>query len=463
MAIVTLFFLVASPLVIGSTYYVNNAKGDDGNKGLSAENAFASIAQATQAAKTSDTIVLAKTDAPYYESLKLDNLGGTVAKPFIIEGNGAVISGYRKIKASEWKKVGEDVYFFATTVRSRGTAYFMNHGKRMAEKRGKTVEALVEEGYLYKDKKGFFFRCKKGTSIEEYDLSVTLARNGVSIYNSSYIVCRNLVSEYFANDGFSLHGDCRGVRFENVEARYCGDQGISIHEACGLVVHKAYLHHNKSGIVDVNISRSMYHGLLVEHNEYGVGFNGGFHSIEDSVIRNNTKVQVGAYSLAPKHLLGGSHNPLGTKTKVFMKNVVISGLRNRGVYMKSKAEIIMEHSIISNCRPAIYISHKDGYMHLTSSIIANTSTPIDSIADTFFREGNLYQAGQIRWKGTWYGPDKWDDFRKVAGHDQQSVMAPVKLAIDEDGKVEFKGRNALKGILKRVGPTQPVNVSRGLK
>ena len=89
---------------------------------------------------------------------------------------------------------------------------------------------------------------------------------GFATASASYIVCRNLVCECFANDGFNMHGDCRGIYLENVVARYNGDDGISIHETGGLVVRGAHVHHNTFGLQDVNAARSFYNGVLAEHN-----------------------------------------------------------------------------------------------------------------------------------------------------------------------------------------------------
>ncbi|NOZ21409.1 MAG: hypothetical protein GXP25_10010, partial [Planctomycetes bacterium] len=86
-----LLILLAASTGVSETYYINNKTGNDGDDGLSSEKAFATIARAIKACKTSDTLSLANTGVPYREPIPLVRLGGTPAKPFVIEGNGAVI------------------------------------------------------------------------------------------------------------------------------------------------------------------------------------------------------------------------------------------------------------------------------------------------------------------------------------------------------------------------------------
>ncbi len=88
------------------TWHVNNLSGKDDNAGGSEKQAFRTLAQAVKAAKTSDTISIANTGEPYREPLALVRLGGTPSRPFVIEGNGAVISGLRKIDSDRWQKNG---------------------------------------------------------------------------------------------------------------------------------------------------------------------------------------------------------------------------------------------------------------------------------------------------------------------------------------------------------------------
>ena len=63
------------------------------------------LAKALQLAGAGDTIVLAKTDAPYRESISLvgSRHSGTSQQPFTIQGNGAILDGSAPAPAEAWE------------------------------------------------------------------------------------------------------------------------------------------------------------------------------------------------------------------------------------------------------------------------------------------------------------------------------------------------------------------------
>ena len=82
---VALVLVLAAAVAWADTWHVNNQTGDDGNDGQSAKTAFATIAKAVAAARTSDTIVLANTGLPYREPIAMRRLGGMPSAPFVID------------------------------------------------------------------------------------------------------------------------------------------------------------------------------------------------------------------------------------------------------------------------------------------------------------------------------------------------------------------------------------------
>ena len=87
-----------------ATYYVNNKTGSDENDGATEAAPFATIARAVAACRTSDRLVLTNTGTPYHESLLFAQLGGSPRAPFVVEGRGAVLSGYRALPAARWQR-----------------------------------------------------------------------------------------------------------------------------------------------------------------------------------------------------------------------------------------------------------------------------------------------------------------------------------------------------------------------
>ncbi len=219
-----------------------------------------------------------------------------------------------------------------------------------------------------------------------------------------------LPPRHFSNDGFNMHGDCRGIYLENAVARYNGDDGISIHESGGLVVRGAHVHHNNYGIQDVNASRSAYNGVLAENNQVGASFHGGFHSLVDCVITGSETDQIDIVADAPKHLIGSEHNPICRAT-VFAKNVILRGEGNRaGIRVRDGAHAVVENSVITGSLVGVFV-HTQGQCHLTTTAIVDCETCVASDSADVFRDYNVYSPGQMKWLGTNYAPEQWHAFR----------------------------------------------------
>src|SRR5688572_7046982 len=90
--------------------FVNNVDGDDLWTGAVAEagapdGPTRTIAKALRISGPGDRIVIAKTDRPYEECISLvgSKHSGTLEHPFIVEGNGAVLSGSSRVPHELWK------------------------------------------------------------------------------------------------------------------------------------------------------------------------------------------------------------------------------------------------------------------------------------------------------------------------------------------------------------------------
>jgi hypothetical protein len=446
-----LYLLLLPSAAPCATYYVDNRAGSDTNDGKTEGTPLATIAHAVSLCKTSDTIVLTNTGIPYREPIRLGKLGGTPERPFIVEGNGAVLSGLTTIGSGQWTGVGDGVYLFPIEKQPYGHPFLVNHGRRLSS--ADALDALGPEEFYWGREAGVYFRCAPGKTLASYELGATLTVSGFATAGASYVICRNLVCEFFANDGFNMHGDCRGIYLENVVARHNGDDGISIHEAGGLVVRNAHVHHNANGIQDVNASRSFYNGVVAEHNGVGASFCGGFHSLVDCIITGSTTDQVDVVASLPKHLIGSDYNPI-CRTTLFAKNVILRGDGNRaGLRVRNGGSAVVEHSVISGSKAGVFV-HDEAVCHLTTSVIADCECAVLSDSADVFRDYNVYHPGRMKWLGTYYDPQQWNTFRTHAKHDEHSRVGTVIVA--EDGTISFHPGSAAEGIGKRVGPTEPV-------
>ncbi len=435
----------------GATYYVDNRAGNDANGGTTQQAPLATIARAISLSQTSDTIVLANSGIAYHEPILLARRGGTPQKPFTIEGNGAVLSGLKALPPEKWQTTGDDLYFFPVSQTPYGQPYLADAGNKLVK--GAAPDALAADQFSWDRQAGIYFRCAAGKTPADYDLGATLITSGFATSSASYIVCRNLVCEYFANDGFNMHGDCRGIYLENVVARFNGDDGISIHETGGLVVRNAHVHHNTYGLQDVNAARSVYNGVLAEHNLVGASFHGGFYSLVDCWLRENAASQIDLVAASPQHLIGSDHNPI-CRTTLFAGNVAVSGKEGQtGLRVGSRARAVVEHSVFTGLKTGILIE-REGQCHLTTSVIVDCPCAIASASPEVFRDYNVYDPARMRWSGVDYGPEQWSEFLALALYDEHSKTGPVQVA--PDGTVSFPEGSPARAIEKPIGPTAPM-------
>ncbi len=444
-----LCLLVLPCLALGDTWFVNNRSGDDGRGGRTAATAFATIAKATAWARTSDTIALADTGLAYREPIRLHRLGGTPAQPFVVEGNGAAITGLQALPAKAWQRRDDGSYFHPVPRKPYGVPFLVERRRRLPA--AKSAEA-VEPGQFFWGDDGVLFCPEEGKAVGDYALEATLIVSGLEIAGSSYITCRNLVSEFHSNDGFNVHGDCRGIVCESIVGRHNGDDGFSVHETIGTVVRNAHFHHNRWGIQDVNASRSIFNGVTAEHNEAnGVHFVGGYHSLVDSIVRDNGRAQVAVTGERPKHLVGSEHNPL-CRGIAFLQNVVATG-GTGGLSASNGAQVTAWNCVFARSGTGVLVN-RDSTCHLVMSVVSDCAKhELVSRSTAFFRDHNLYHPGRFRWLDTDYGPEQWAAFRAAAGHDERSQIAHPRLS-RETGE-PLSDSPALK-MKRRPGPTAPV-------
>ncbi len=430
------------------TRYVDNLQGQDDNDGRTKAKAFRTLEQAVRAAKPSDTISIANTGEAYREALVLIRHGGTPSKPLIIEGNGAVISGLRKIDPGQWQKNGEVYEIFGP--QPYGRPALIINGKRTPPG---DVKALRQGQWSWlrndDDKKMGVLRFKpeEGKTPGDYRLEGTFEVSGVRVSSSSYFVVRNLITEFHSNDGFNIHGDCRSTLFENIEGRFNGDDGFSIHEAVEAVVRNGHFHHNGSGIEDVNLSRSFYSGIRVHHNRnLGILFIGAFHSAVDVHVYDNPS----NFRITPgvtKHLVGGEFSPIQS-TSVYLQNVVSHG-GGYGAFITDRARVMIVNSVFSGSKVGI-AAENGSRVHLTKSVVANcVDLELRLKGDGFFGETNIYFPGRYEVEGEIYTGEQWDAFKKEIGHHTEALQQDPVL--DSHYRI---GEASLQKIGKHaIGPT----------
>ncbi|MFA7175169.1 MAG: right-handed parallel beta-helix repeat-containing protein [Kiritimatiellia bacterium] len=364
-AIAWIFFCVVFS-ACAAEVHVSHWQGDDSNSGAS-EAPVATLARGVSLLAAGDTLVIAKGAAPYYEALNLGARSGGVTNSIVVEGNGATLSGLVSMPIAEWTPQNDGTYRHPHKQRGALQPYLMD-GDREVPKA--TLSNLLPYSHCWTTE-GVWFRPAEGKTLADYQLIGTLRGSGVAINHGSYITVRNLICERFANDGFNVHGGSRGLVFENIVARFNGDDGFSIHEDVEAVVYGGHFHNNNFGIQDVNASQSVFHGLLVESNRVvGVDFYGGYHSIFDSVVRSNRDYEIRVSGNIAAHIGFTEGNPM-CKGLVFLKNTEIySGAT--GVNVKSGSRVIMNACTLRDLVVGLDVA-ANGVCHAVNTTIENCS------------------------------------------------------------------------------------------
>ena len=346
--------------------YVDRWSGSDVNNGAAAT-PVATLARGVSLLAAGDTLVLIAGPEPYYEALNLGGCSGSAKTPIVVEGNGATLSGLVAMPATEWTIQADGTYWHPHAKAGALQPYLMD-GERMLDKA--IFGSLTPDSHCWTIS-GVWLRPAEGKTITDYQLLGAIRSSGVLINHGSYITIRNLICERFANDGFNVHGGSRGLVFKNIVGRDNGDDGFSIHEDVEAIVYGGHFHRNNYGIQDVNASQSVFHGVLVESNRVaGVDFYGGYHSVFDSVVRNNGNSQIGVVANSAAHIGFAADNPL-SKGLVFVKNTEIYG-GNTGVKVGSDSRLVMNICTLRDLVVGLEVA-SGGICHAVTTTIENCS------------------------------------------------------------------------------------------
>jgi hypothetical protein len=296
MMVVAAVAAVAS-LAFAAEYHVDNRKGDDGNDGLSVGRPFKTLAKATSVLRAGDVLNIVPGE-PYRESLVM-RTSGTAKAPIVIRGNGAMLTGLEPVPDSLWQDRGGGL-FFAQNKACWGALQpqlLDRDGNVLTVASHHTVKTeranTLKPGEAIWNAEGVWYHAREGESPAGKGLCGYFRESGVKIKDHSHIIVEGIVAERFANDGFNVHGSCHDLVFRNIEARWNGDDGFSVHNDVEAQVRNGYFHHNSDGIADVNASQTFYSDVLVEDNfSFGIGFYGGMRVLRDSTVRNNGGCQI---------------------------------------------------------------------------------------------------------------------------------------------------------------------------
>ena len=312
---------------------------------------------------------------------------GTVEKPIVVKGNGAILDGLAPIPDDSWVDKGKGL-FLSPNKYCHGANF-----PRVCDRDGNLMKVVDKNVHRVKpetlkpgeanwDKQGAWYRVKAGEkSPVGLGLTGYYGDCGIDICNQSYITVENLTTQHFANDGFNVHGQSQGLVFRNICGRHCGDDGFSVHEDVQAVVYGGHFHHCDDGIQDIQASQTTFFGCLVESNRlWGVGFSGGYRGMFDSTIRDNggDQLWVGSSHLEKPYKFA-KEVPL-IRGSAYFKNLKVGEGRGLALRVDPGAEVSCDNCRFYRTARGVEV-RKGAALHLSRCRFDDVAQPKFTVAE----------------------------------------------------------------------------------
>ncbi len=246
------------------------------------------IHAAIKAAQPGDTIHLEP--KVYRDYAGFYGKEGAPGKPITLDGHGATLEGSDPIDPAQWPEISPGLFANDSLLPQLNDAmigrwFFLFDGKmQLMGRTSKGASAPLKqpedlqpgEWTFVKDPTRakppslaifgtFYLRLPAGQLLADARIFAPVRSAGVQFGgDNAHLVIKNLTATHPYNDGFNIHGDCRDVRFENIRAIECGDDGISAHESAQYTVDGFVSIGNSTGICDTGTAQTSYNNVFIE-------------------------------------------------------------------------------------------------------------------------------------------------------------------------------------------------------
>jgi hypothetical protein len=238
-----LVWSVAAPLAAGRDIFVDNVGGDDRYDGsrpqsFGGNGPCRTIARALRAAEKGDRVVIANTGQPYFGCVTLTggSHSGFVERPFVIEGNGAILAGTAPVPEDAWEPFNATVVRFSPPRKAYQQLYRDGAAlsRRPVSATGPLPDLQPLEWCLFRG--AIYFRPEDGMLPTDYHLEYAVHPVGLTIYEVRNVVVRGLTIQGFQLDGVNAHDNAFEAVLVNLDCRGNGRSGISVGGASRVVI-----------------------------------------------------------------------------------------------------------------------------------------------------------------------------------------------------------------------------------
>lgn len=230
-------FVGGPPLAAARDIFVSNVRGDDRGDGEQPQaiegrsGPVRTIGRALQLALTGDHLILEKSEEPYRETISLvgSKHSGLPHRDFVIEGNGAILDGSVRIAPEAWTHYRGTVFRFPPP--RLGFLQLFLDGKPLVRAMSsrwsdnppelEPLQWCLHEGFVY-------LRLEPMKLPDNYHLSYTMLRTGITLYHVRYVTIQDLTVQGFQLDGINAFNSAHDVHLVRVTCRGNGRSGATV-------------------------------------------------------------------------------------------------------------------------------------------------------------------------------------------------------------------------------------------
>jgi len=269
----------------GRDWYVNNQTGADRNGGSPAT-PFKTAQVAVNRAQAGDKIHLLPQGAIYRQQISIRGKTNIV-----ILGNGVTLTGADALPDTGWEEMGNSLHRRRLKRTQFDRHLLVRDGKANRMGRSPSINRDFPEPANLKtgefswqqvdEKTGWLY--VRG-SVQGLEWSVRAA--GVATSGASRgVTIRNLHARHALNDGYNIHGDCRGLTCLDFTAYENFDEGFSAHDTSTASVVRGRFWSNDHAVADVNHADTDYEECVFRDSlSTEVLFSGGKHTLKNCRI-----------------------------------------------------------------------------------------------------------------------------------------------------------------------------------
>tara|TARA_R100000027_G_scaffold37442_1_gene27541 strand:- start:20248 stop:21666 length:1419 start_codon:yes stop_codon:yes gene_type:complete len=451
-----LSWVASSSVAISRDLYVDPSQGNDRADGLSSaveagSGPVATIRRAVQMAEPGDVIRIVEGIDRVYEQVLFAEKSGTKEEPIVFDGQGAIIDGSVPIVREEWELVSEGLYR-STVIPEKycygvnpayvGRFFFVWEGE--INRMGRSLkgpkepymspEELSPGQWTYVEgEAAFYLRIEPDITLEEAPVRVPKIVSGVQISGECHnLIIRNVTVTHVINDGFALttgsnkQSTVENIRFENIVAKECGDDGLSAHGDCEVYVDGFLSIANSTGYcsqgvsINRNVRMEEIHGVEI----FPIG---GRHEFINTTVVGHAAQPVTVLASAPFET-----------SELILENCLILAAPGRkpvDARMRIQKGGVLRADRLSTQGISIQVS---GLMELSNSVIAGGREVTLNILEGAEWEGsnNLYDIGLFLLEGTRFAPRDFSTF-STAAHEEGSSVRPISALGEASSQSEL--------------------------